>query len=163
MELFRARMSKNIGDKTGNMKMMKKATLTSILFLMLSVSVLANDNEIYVDQSGASSTIKIEQINGSGNIIGGLQSTAGSLTPFDIDGTSQILLLDGVFRPTTDSDVGVESPSGFISPPTMTKPKTSKRLLFFPSKLRFNPISLALFGVTFIPVQIFLSSSKSFL
>jgi len=77
----------------GNMKMMKKATLTSILFLMLSVSVMADDNEVYVDQSGASSTIKIEQINGSGNIIGGLQSTAGSLTPFDIDGSSMNLTL----------------------------------------------------------------------
>ncbi len=35
---------------------------------------------------------------------------------FDIDGTSQILLLDGVFRPTTDSDVDLGS-SALIKDP----------------------------------------------
>ena len=37
------------------------------------------DNEIYVDQSGATANIDLEQL-GSGNIIGGLNSAAGSLT-----------------------------------------------------------------------------------
>lgn len=63
------------------------------LSLILSMSVLADDNEIYLDQNGNSSTIKIEQIGGSGNIIGGLNSSAGSLTAFDLDGLNMNLSL----------------------------------------------------------------------
>lgn len=36
---------------------------------------------------------------------------------------------------TTDSDVGVVSPSGLMSPPTMTKPETSKGLMGIPRAL----------------------------
>jgi len=58
---------------------------------MLSVlTTYAADNEIHVDQSGATANIDLEQL-GSGNIIGGLQSTAGSLTALDLDGTSLTL------------------------------------------------------------------------
>ena len=48
------------------------------------------DNEIYVDQSGATANIDLEQL-GSGNIIGGLNSVAGTLTPLDLDGSSLTL------------------------------------------------------------------------
>lgn len=48
------------------------------------------DNEIYVDQSGATANIDLEQL-GSGNIIGGLQSSAGSVTPLDLDGITMTL------------------------------------------------------------------------
>jgi hypothetical protein len=48
------------------------------------------DNEIYVDQSGATANIDLEQL-GSGNIIGGLQSSAGSMTPLDLDGLTMTL------------------------------------------------------------------------
>lgn len=48
------------------------------------------DNEIYVDQSGATANIDLEQL-GSGNIIGGLQSAAGSMTPLDLDGLTMTL------------------------------------------------------------------------
>lgn len=48
------------------------------------------DNEIYVDQSGATANIDLEQL-GSANIIGGLNSVAGTLTPLDLDGTSLTL------------------------------------------------------------------------
>ena len=51
--------------------------------LMLSVSIYGDDNEIYIDQSGDTANIDMEQL-GSGNIIGGLDSTAGSLTAFDL-------------------------------------------------------------------------------
>ena len=61
------------------------------LIAMLSVlTTYAADNEIHVDQSGATANIDLEQL-GSGNIIGGLQSTAGSLTALDLDGTSLTL------------------------------------------------------------------------
>ena len=48
------------------------------------------DNEIYVDQSGATANIDLEQL-GSGNIIGGLLSSAGNMTPLDLDGVTMTL------------------------------------------------------------------------
>lgn len=60
------------------------------LMLFLSLSVVADDNEIYVDQVGATANIDLEQL-GSGNIIGGLLSAHGSMTNFDLDGTSMTL------------------------------------------------------------------------
>jgi len=58
--------------------------------LFASASALSADNEIYVDQSGATANIDIEQL-GISNLIGGLNTTAGSLTPLDLDGTSLTL------------------------------------------------------------------------
>jgi len=69
-------------------------TLFSVAVLAGSVylfnEVKADDNEIYVDQVGATANIDLEQL-GSGNIIGGLLSTHGSMTPFDLDGTTMTL------------------------------------------------------------------------
>jgi len=50
----------------------------------------AADNEIFVDQSGTGANIDLEQL-GISNIIGGLSSSAGSVTAFDLDGTSMTL------------------------------------------------------------------------
>ena len=61
-----------------------------ISLLLISTFVFAADNEIYVDQSGATANIDLEQL-GSGNIIGGLNSSAGSLTALDLDGISLTL------------------------------------------------------------------------
>ena len=67
---------------------MKKLKL---LIAMLIVSPLyAADNEIYIDQSGNTANIDLEQL-GSGNIIGGLLSSAGSMNPLDLDGVSLTL------------------------------------------------------------------------
>jgi hypothetical protein len=52
--------------------------------------LFAADNEIFIDQAGATANIDIEQL-GISNLIGGLSSTAGSLTPLDLDGTSMTL------------------------------------------------------------------------
>ena len=61
------------------------------LFVMLNaLPTYGADNEIYVDQSGATANIDLEQL-GSANIIGGLNSVAGTLTPLDLDGTSLTL------------------------------------------------------------------------
>ena len=46
-----------------------------ISFLLTTTFVFAADNEIYIDQSGATANIDLEQL-GSGNIIGGLDSVA---------------------------------------------------------------------------------------
>ncbi len=59
--------------------------------MMLSaLTTYAADNEIYVDQSGTGANIDLEQL-GISNIIGGLNSTAGSVNPFDLDGNSMTL------------------------------------------------------------------------
>ena len=58
--------------------------------MLLSVNALASDNEIFVDQVGATANIDLEQL-GSGNIIGGLTAVAGTMTALDLDGTSMTL------------------------------------------------------------------------
>ena len=72
--------------KVSGRKKMKKL----ISILLTSSLVFAADNEIYVDQSGATANIDLEQL-GSGNIIGGLNSVAGTLTALDLDGISLTL------------------------------------------------------------------------
>ena len=58
--------------------------------MIMIAQVFAADNEIFVDQSGTGANIDLEQL-GISNIIGGLSSSAGSLTAFDLDGTSMTL------------------------------------------------------------------------
>ena len=58
---------------------------------MTSASLIYGaDNEIYVEQSGATANIDLEQL-GNSNIIGGLNSVAGTLTALDLDGLSLTL------------------------------------------------------------------------
>jgi hypothetical protein len=64
-----------------------------LAFLFAYSLSYSDDNEVYVDQSGSSASIDIEQL-GSGNLIGGLNSSAGSLTPLDLDGNSMVLDLN---------------------------------------------------------------------
>ena len=64
--------------------------LMSLVVMLSALTTFAADNEIYVDQSGTGANIDLEQL-GISNLIGGLQSTAGSLTPFDLDGNSMTL------------------------------------------------------------------------
>jgi len=59
------------------------------IFLFMSLSVVA-DNEIYVNQTGNSATIDLEQQGGS-NLIGGTSATSGTMTALDLDGVSMIL------------------------------------------------------------------------
>ena len=61
-----------------------------ILLLLIATPLYAADNEIFIDQSGATSNLDIEQVGGSGNIIGGADAAAGSMTALDIDGLSLI-------------------------------------------------------------------------
>jgi len=64
-----------------------------IILLILSTPLLANDNEIWINQVGSTgaASIDLEQL-GTGNIIGGAGSTAGDLTAFQF--TSNIATLD---------------------------------------------------------------------
>jgi hypothetical protein len=70
-------------EGTGNMNKLLN------LALFLSLSIFA-DNEIYVDQSGNSASIDLEQL-GSSNLIGGTQATSGTMTALDLDGVSMTL------------------------------------------------------------------------
>jgi len=54
------------------------------------LSAYSADNEIYVEQSGATANIDLEQL-GSGNMIGGLESAAGNMTALDLDGLTMTL------------------------------------------------------------------------
>jgi hypothetical protein len=67
---------------------MKKQLLS--LLIVASALAFGADNEIYVDQSGATANIDLEQL-GSGNIIGGTDAVAGTMTPLDLDGTGMTL------------------------------------------------------------------------
>lgn len=61
------------------------------LIVLMNVSVLYGaDNEIYIDQSGATFNLDAEQL-GSGNIIGGATAAAGSMTALDLDGGVQTI------------------------------------------------------------------------
>jgi len=62
----------------------------SLVVMMIASPTYGADNEIYIDQSGATANIDLEQL-GSGNIIGGLNSVAGTLTALDLDGLNLTL------------------------------------------------------------------------
>ena len=67
---------------------MKKLVLS--LLIVASALAFGADNEIFVEQAGATANIDLEQL-GSGNIIGGADASAGSMTALDLDGTSMTL------------------------------------------------------------------------
>lgn len=60
------------------------------LLPLLLVGFLYADNEVYIDQSGNNANIDVEQL-GSTNLIGGLNSSTGSLTALDLDGLNLTL------------------------------------------------------------------------
>ena len=64
------------------------------LTALLSILVVA-DNEIYIDQSGATANIDLEQL-GSSNIVGGLNAVTGSMTALDLDGDNLTLILNQI-------------------------------------------------------------------
>ena len=62
-----------------------------LITILLSTGLLyADDNEISVDQSGATANIDLQQL-GSGNIIGGADAVAGDMTALDLDGGTMTL------------------------------------------------------------------------
>ena len=69
---------------------MKQLILMSLVAMMIASPTYGADNEIYIDQSGATANIDLEQL-GSGNIMGGLNSVAGTLTALDLDGLNLTL------------------------------------------------------------------------
>ena len=65
--------------------------LISVVFAFTVFSTAyAQDNEIYVDQSGATANIDFEQL-GTGNLITGLSGVSGTPTALDLDGATMTL------------------------------------------------------------------------
>jgi len=89
--------------------MNNKLILTALV--IMSVMTYAADNEIYVEQSGATANLDLEQL-GSANIIGGLNSVAGTLTPLDLDGTSMTLDINQIG--STNSFLGDITADNFV-------------------------------------------------
>lgn len=93
--------------------MIKKLFMFS-LFTLSSLVAVAADNEIYIDQSGANSSIDLEQL-GSSNIIGGLNSSAGDLTALDLDGLSMTLDINQIGDTNKFlGDIFADSSTGFF-------------------------------------------------
>ena len=93
-----------------------KAILVGVGLLILSLHLISADNEIFIDQSGATSNLDIEQVGGSGNIIGGADATAGSMTALDIDGTT--MTLDVLQKGNTNKflgDIWADNYTGYFS------------------------------------------------
>src|SRR5210317_2103655 len=64
--------------------------LKLLIATMIVSPLYAADNEIYIDQLCSTANIDLEQL-GSSNIIGGLNSVAGTLTALDLDGLNLTL------------------------------------------------------------------------
>ena len=57
--------------------------ITAIFFItFFSGLVFLTDNEVSIDQSGATFNLDVEQL-GSGNLIGGAQAVSGTMTALD--------------------------------------------------------------------------------
>ena len=81
---------------------------------MLVFPLYAADNEIYVDQAGATLNLDLEQL-GSGNIIGGLNASAGSMTFLDLDGGTMTLDINQIGSSNTFlGDILADNFTGFF-------------------------------------------------
>ena len=70
--------------------------MKKLLFLVLiSPYVLSADNEIFIDQIGATLNLNVEQL-GSSNIVGGSASTAGTPTALTLVGVTQTLEINQI-------------------------------------------------------------------
>jgi hypothetical protein len=84
-----------------------------VVFLSVIHFVLA-DNEIWIDQSGATASIDLEQ-QGGNNLIGGVGSVAGTLTDFDFIGTGNTLDINQIGSSNLwKGDITADSYTGFF-------------------------------------------------
>ena len=89
---------------------MKKLISLTALLSMMAIA----DNEIYVDQTGATANIDLEQL-GSSNIIGGTSAISGVMTPLDLDGTSMTLDINQIGDSNKFlGDISADNLSGFF-------------------------------------------------
>tara|TARA_R100001591_G_C4346564_1_gene182084 strand:+ start:832 stop:1545 length:714 start_codon:yes stop_codon:yes gene_type:complete len=87
-----------------------------LIIMIMSAPLFAADNEIFVDQSSGSSNsnMDLEQL-GSGNIIGGIDAVAGSMTALDLDGTAMTLDINQIGDSNKFlGDITADSYTGFF-------------------------------------------------
>ena len=89
--------------------------MNKFLFLIaLLVFVVKADNEIYINQVGATLNLDVEQL-GSSNIIGGLDAVAGTMTAFDLSGGSMTLDINQIGDSNKFlGDIVLDSLTGFF-------------------------------------------------
>jgi hypothetical protein len=94
---------------------LQRAIETRLISLTALLSMMAiADNEIYVDQTGATANIDLEQL-GSSNIIGGTSAISGVMTPLDLDGTSMTLDINQIGDSNKFlGDISADNLSGFF-------------------------------------------------
>ena len=86
---------------------------------------LLADNEVYVDQVGATLNLDIEQL-GSSNIIGGADAVSGTMTALDLDGTTMTLDINQIGDTNKFlGDITADTFTGFF-PLIVTGKQTSK-------------------------------------
>ena len=65
--------------------------MNRLLFLIALLGFIVKaDNEIYINQVGATLNLDVEQL-GSSNLIGGLDAVTGTMTAFDLSGANMTL------------------------------------------------------------------------
>jgi hypothetical protein len=87
-----------------------------LLMFLLAMPLMGADNEIFVDQSSGSSNsnMDLEQL-GSGNIIGGIDAVAGTMTALDLDGTAMTLDINQIGDSNKFlGDITADSYTGFF-------------------------------------------------
>ena len=105
------------------------------MMMLIALPTYAADNEIYIDQSGTTVNIDLEQI-GSSNIIGGLLSSAGSLTPFDLDGNAFTLDINQIGNTNKFlGDITGDNVTAFLSLMETATPLQYKAILQIPTVL----------------------------
>ncbi len=85
-----------------------------LIIIFLPTFMFGADNEISIDQAGATTSIDIEQL-GSGNLIGGSDAIAGTMTALDLDGATMTLDINqlgssNIFR----GDIYADNYTGFF-------------------------------------------------
>ena len=87
-----------------------------LIIMIMSAPLFAADNEIFVDQSSGSSNsnMDLEEL-GSGNIIGGIDAVAGTMTALDLDGTAMTLDINQIGDSNKFlGDITADSYTGFF-------------------------------------------------
>ena len=89
--------------------------ITAIFFItFFSGLVFLTDNEVSIDQSGATFNLDVEQL-GSGNLIGGAQAVSGTMTALDLDGDTMTLDINQIGDSNTfKGDIAADSLIGFF-------------------------------------------------
>ncbi len=91
-----------------------KSILVIIFVSFFSSYLFMADNEVSIDQSGATFNLDVEQL-GAGNLIGGSDAAAGAMTALDLDGATMTLDINQIgdankFR----GDITADSFTGFF-------------------------------------------------